>query len=215
MTRDDLIREFRVLTLDRVEPYLFETAWVMRWLTEAQAEACVRARLLPESSDPAVCELDVAPGETSLPLHPALYEISHLAFRPQGATRREPLKLVSVEWLDDSAPEWRDRSGTPRYAVQSDTALRLVPAPSEAGVVLLEGYRLPLGDALEIHAAHHRHLLEWVLYRAYSLPDSDLLDLKKAAQAEAAFVHYFGPRPDADLRRASRQELDHHNKAWI
>lgn len=218
MTRDELIAEFRVQTQDRVGPdYLFETPWVSAWLAEAESEACLRGRLLHEAGNPELCELSVGPGDNVLTLHPALYELTHLAFKLTGATRREPLRLVSTEWLDGHVSDWRDLIGTPLYAVQGDTTLRLVPSPDAAGAVLLEGYRLPLSTtgAFEIHAAHHRHLLEWALFRAYSLPDAELYDPAKAAQAEQAFTDYFGARPDSDLRRITREDTEHHNKAWI
>lgn len=221
MTRDELIREFRILTRDRVEPYLWERDWVASWLDEAQIEACIRGRLLHESADPAVCEIDVTAGEAVYPLHAALYELDHLGFKVSGDTLRRKVRLVSTEELDDLLSDWRDRTGRVEYAVQDDTRIRLVPTPDEAGTLLLEGYRLPLTSLAtsgaaspEIHQSHHRHLLQWALYRAYSIPDAESLDLDRAALAERAFADYFGTRPDSDLRRITRVDVEHRNKAW-
>ncbi|MOA06630.1 hypothetical protein D3C78_1262800 [compost metagenome] len=222
MTRDELIAEFRVMTRDLVEDYLWQTAWVARWIDQAEAEACLRGRLLYESGDPMLCEIAVAPGVAHYLLHPALYELAHVAWRASGANRREPVKLVSTEWLDDRVRDWRDLAGAPEYVVQGDTGLRLVPQPDADGVLLLEGYRLPVRSVAasgsstpEIHPAHHIHLLQWVLYRAYSHPDTETLNPGKAAEAERAFSAYFGERPDSDLRRITREDVDHHNKAWV
>lgn len=222
MTRDELIREFRILTRDRIGPdYLWEASWVANWLDEAQIEACIRGRLLHESADPALCEIDVTVGETVYQLHTALYELDHLGFKAAGDTCRRKVKLVSTEELDDLMPGWRDRTGRVEYAVQDDTRIRLVPTPDVGGTLLLEGYRLPLsslsasGSATpEIHQSHHRHLLQWALYRAYGVPDSDSMDLDRSAVAEQAFTAYFGPRPDSDLRRSTRADVEHRNKAW-
>jgi hypothetical protein len=220
MTRDELIREFRVLTQDGVEPYLFDTAWITRWLSEAEIEAAVRGRLLHESSNPSICEIDVSPGTSSYPLHESLYEIDHLGFREQGSSERCPVRLTSTEELDRTVIDWRDCTGRVRYAIQTDTSIRLVPTPERAGTLYLEGYRLPITgiDAVgkpEIHPAHHRHLLDWALHRAYSLPDSETINLGKAAEAENTFTRYFGVRPDSDLRRITREDATHYNKVFM
>ena len=223
MNRDQLTAEFRTITQDRVAPYLFADASVWQWLDDAQTEAAIRGRLLHESENDSVCLIDVEAGTSVYPLHASLYEISHCAFKVAGASRRDPVKLVSTEELDRTVTDWRDLSGTPLYAVQGDESLRLVPRPIAAGALLLEGYRLPLKSLAisatakpEIHAAHHRHLVHWALHRAFSLPDAETLDLGRADVAEQAFTTYFGLRPDSDLRRSTREDEAHTNKAhWV
>ena len=91
-----------------------------------------------------------------------------------------------------------------------------------AGTLHIEGYRVPLKalendtDKPEIHEAHHRHLVHWALHRAFSKPDSETIDPQRAATAEAAFTRYFGPGPDADLRRSTRHDEVQTNKAfWV
>lgn len=220
MTRDELTAAFRIDAQDTVGPeFLFKTPWVWQTLAEAEAEAAIRGRLLHDSQSAAVCEVDVSAGTSVYALHAALYEIDHLAFRPAGSTRRQPVKLASSEELDATWPSWRDEQGKPRYAIQGDTSLRLVPLPDAAGTLLLEGYRLPLkslavGGSPEIHAAHHRHLVNWVLYRAFSQPDSETIDKEKGREALRAFTDYFGERPGSDLRRSTREDVSHSNKAF-
>ena len=221
MTLDELVKDFRTTAQDKVEPYLFEQPDVARWLIEAEQEACIRGRLLHESDRDAVCVIDIVAGESVYPLHPALYEIDHLGLLESGATERRLVKLVSREWLSDNQPGWRDLSGLPRFAIQGDTDIRLVPAPSASATIKLECFRLPLrgltadkASKPEIHLAHHRHLVNWALYRAFSLPDSETLSLGRAGDALTAFTDYFGERPDSDLRRITRHDVEHHNKAW-
>lgn len=218
MTLDELTKDFRVTTQDKVEPYLFEQSDVARWLIEAEQEACIRGRLLHDSS----FEVDIAAGETVYALSQALYEIDHLGLLEAGSTERCQVKLVSREWLDDNMPGWRDRTDIPRFAIQSDTSIRLVPTPRLGGTLKLEGYRLPVrglstdkASKPEINQAHHRHLVNWALHRAFSVPDSETLDLGRADAALAAFTNYFGDRPDSDLRRITRHDVEHHNKAWV
>lgn len=223
MTLDELVKDFRTTTQDNVGPYfLFEQHDVARWLIEAEQEACIRGRLLHESSSSAICEIGVSAGEAVYKLDPALYEIDHLGILEEGSSERRPVRLVSREWLDDNHPSWRDRAGLPGFAIQTDSSIRLVPTPDAVATLKLEGFRLPVrgltsdkSSKPEISQAHHRHLVNWALHRAFSIPDSETLDLGKAADALVAFTKYFGERPDSDLRRITRHDVEHHNKAWV
>jgi hypothetical protein len=47
------------------------------------------------------------------------------------------------------------------------------------------------------------------------VPDSELQAEDKAAAALARFTAYFGNRPDADLRRMTREDVEHHNVAHL
>jgi len=221
MTRDDLIKQFRTLAQDTVAPFLFSNEQIGGWLIEADSEAAIRGRLLHESANADVCEISMTVGVTVYPLHPALYEVTHLSLRLDGETRREPVKLVSGEYLDESVPDWRDLTGRPRFAIQTETSMRLVPTPDRAGTLLLEGYRLPLKELgavgvnkPEIHLAHHHYLVHWALHKAFSIPDAETFDPNRSVLAERAFTAYFGPRPDSDLRRTTRHDELHHNKLW-
>ena len=208
-----LIEAYRVAASDRVAPYFVEDADLTAFFNEAVRHACIRARLIHESADPDICAIPVVSGQAAFPLHPSVYELDHLAFLADGETRFAPVRLVSQEWLSANLDDWRDMSGAPEYAIQSDTALRLIPRPDRDGALRLEGYRTPKAemaasdDTPEINALHHAHLVHWVLFRAFSIPDSELLDLEKAARAEQDFTRYFGPMPDADLRRITREDV--------
>lgn len=222
MTLADLIRDFRRFADDTVGPdYLFGQQDVIRWLIEAEQEACIRGRLLHESSDPAVCEIDVSAGEAVYPLASVLYELTHLGFVRAGQAERCHVQLVSTEWLDGRRPGWRDRTGAPGFAIQGDTSLRLVPMPDGEGTLKLEGYRLPLrgltdqpASTPEIMAAHHRFLVHWALHKAFSIPDAETEDPGRAEVEEATFTRYFGLRPNSDLRRITREDVPHHVEAY-
>ena len=191
MNLADLIRRFRALAGDTKAPQFWKDADITDWLNDAQAQACVRGRLLSEDANPAICEVAVTAGLHPYKLHPTVYELVHTGFRPAAPGGR-PCKftLVSREWLDANYPDWRDaddwqhtRDGT-RYLVQNDTTVRIVPTPGEDGTLTIEAYRLPLkklsadNDAAspEIHVAHHEHLIQWALHKAFSVPDSEAFD---------------------------------------
>lgn len=223
MNIEALLQAFRVAALDTVQPYLVEDEQAIEYLNEAENEAALRMRLLHESADADVCEIDVTAGTSVYDLHASLFELTHTAFRLDGATERTPVELKSTGWLDKQMPCWRDETGTPCYAVQLETSIRLVPEPDANGTLLLEGYRLPLvpmedgtaKDTPEIHQAHHRYLVEWALYRAYSVPDTEVQDTERAASALERFTRYFGERPDANLRRITREDVTHHNVSHL
>ncbi len=222
MTLEELVEMFREEADDITQPYLFSAPRITQLLNDAEREACIRGRLIHESVDPAVCEIAVSAGASVYPLHAALYEIDHIAFRATGDTRRCRLLLKSTEWLDDNVCGWRDAEGPPEYAVQTDKNVRLVPSPTAAGTLLLEGYRLPMAimasnnDTPEINATHHAYLVHWALHKAFSKPDVDFYDPELATRSEAEFTRYFGPRPDADLRRTTREDEPHHVRSfWV
>ena len=222
MNLEQLTAQFRVDADDLTEPHFWDAEWIATWLTEAQAEAAIRKRLLYEASNPAVCQIAVLADTATHDLHKSLFELVHLRFQATGATTSSVVTIKAREELDRIRPGWRDETGTPRHAVQDDTRITLVPRPELAGTLHIEGYRVPLKalendtDKPEIHEAHHRHLVHWALHRAFSKPDSETIDPTRAATAEAAFTRYFGPSPDADLRRSTRHDEVQTNKAfWV
>ena len=222
MNLEQLIQQFRVDADDLTEPHFWDAEWIAAWLTEAQAEAAIRKRLLYEASNPSVCQIAVAANAATHDLHKSLFELVHLRFQATGAATSSVLSIKAREELDRIRPGWRDETGTPRHAIQDDTRITLVPRPELAGTLHIEGYRVPLKalendtDKPEIHEAHHRHLVHWALHRAFTKPDSETIDPTRAATAEAAFTRYFGPRPDADLRRSTRHDEVQTNKAfWV
>ena len=222
MTLADLIRRFRVLAVDTAEPYFSADVDVKAWLSDAQDQAAMRSRLLLEDENPGVCRITMTVGKHTYKLHASLYELVRLRYQSVAdPTLSKPIKLVSREWLDANVPDWRDQQGEICYAIQGDTTIRLVGVPVEAGVLLIEGYRLPFdpleddGDEPEIHAAHHEKLIQWALHRAFSVPDADTFDPNRSAAAEAEFTRYFGPMPDANLRRITREDTPHVNVAYL
>ena len=221
MQLNDLISRFRTLANDKVEPYFIDDASVTDWLNDAVNEACIRGRLLHESQDADVCGITVLTNQSYYTLHESLYELTSVVFNPFGE-RAVDLKLCSEEYLDGYyCDNWRVKSGKPEHAIQDDTGIRLVPIPDVGGELQLEGYRVPMSpleddtDAPEINSIHHVHLLQWALYKAFSVPDAEFFDPNRAAIAEQEFADYFGVRPDSDLRRITREDTPHHVQPFM
>lgn len=225
MTLAQLRALYRALARDESLPYLASDTTLNTFFNEATDEAAKRARLIHDDSTSAVCEITVAAVSLVYPhtydLHASLYELTSVRLFTPADGDPVQLRLVSREWLDANVTEWRDSTEEPLYAIQDDTTLRIVPRPVADGLLALEGYRLPLtamsadGDTPEINGAHHRHLVQWVLFRVFGLPDTELFDAGKSGRALAEFERYFGLSVDADLRRSTRHDTEHHNLAVL
>lgn len=217
MKLSELLRRFRVESGDKVEPYFNDDIDVIGWLNDAVHEACIRGRLLHESQDLDICNIVVTTGNSQYQLHSSLYELTYIWFQPEDGSRGLYLTLVSPEFLDQHYvnDNWRRLQGKPKFAVQDDTRIRIVPSPEQDGVLQLEGYRIPIvemendNDEPEINKNHHIHLINWAMYKAFSVVDAEFFDPNRAALTEQAFTEYFGPRPDSDLRRMTREDTPH------
>lgn len=218
MDLKELRRRFRVEASDLIEPYFNSTEDVDAWLNDAVREACIRGRLLHESEDATICRIEITAGQAQYPLDPRIYELTHLRFDPGHGQCEREVKLTSEEILSHRYhSNWRTMIGDPVHAVQSDTGLRLVPRPEQDGTIIIEGYRLPIVDMVEdidqpeINQAHHAHLVQWALHKAFSIPDTEFMDPNRAQIAEINFIDYFGDRPDSNLRRDVREDFEHYS----
>lgn len=217
MTLEDMIRRFRVLAGDTEEPVFWSDEALMDWFNDAQAQACVRGRLLREDANPAVCQIALMPGQHTYRLHPSVYELIRLHVTGTGTEPPRIMELRSREWLDSNVPQWRYLDEPSPWVIQDDTSIRVVGAIQVGDVLHLECQRLPIKplandmDKPEIHSAHHEHLIDLVLHKAFSVPDAETIDPRRAEEAEKAFTAYFGPLPDSDMRRITREDADHHN----
>ena len=220
MTLQDLIRRFRVLARDAVLPYLWSDEDVTDWLNDAQRQACIRGRLIRESNDDAVCRIDMTPGQQSYDLHPLAYEIISAWLHPVSG-RPCLLELHSREWLDRNHPGWRSHKHNAWALVQDDTSITLAGRINAGDVLRLECYKLPEDMELsswsepEIHMAHHEHLIQWALHKAFSVVDTEVFDPERAERAALEFTRYFGLQPDSDMRRITREDQPHHNEAIL
>lgn len=219
MTLADLIRRFRVLSNDAAQPYFWADVDITDWLDDAQAQACIRGRLLRDDSRESVCAIALTPGKATYKLHPKLYEIISIRLVPASG-RARPVSLKSREWLDANHRDWRDCQRPVVTAIQDDTSIRVVGKVEAGDTLQIEVYRLPLlsladSDTPEIHEAHHEHLVLWALHKAFSIPDTEAFDAARADRAEAAFTRYFGIAPDSDMRRQTREDVLHVNQVFF
>lgn len=223
----ELICEFRTATGDHGVPPLWEDKTVARWLSEAEREAAIRAKLLRDNTTALFSAVTLIPGQSVYTLHPKVFEIdprgasmSRPNDNPAYADRRFDMTLAT---LDDQAfiETHTDRTGwASRYYLYDEPAgdgvrgIRLVidRAPREAGGTLhLSVYRLPQydlespSDEPEIAELHHLGLVNWALFRAYSVRDIEGSASTRAADHLSLFASQFGQRPDANVMRKQRR----------
>jgi hypothetical protein len=221
MTLKELIAAFRTDALDRVAPYLWDDPTVTRFLNEAENEACIRQKLIREKSDPTICRIDVRQGISTYNLDQRVIDIDYASLVFVGSENMLPYvlgKTTSAE-LDTVRPLWRVFPFRPQNIICYDTKIEVDCVPDTDYVINIEAYRLPMvpmkhmNDCPEINPIHHRHLVKWALFRAFSMPDADTFDGKRAEIFESQFDEYFGKRPDANNRRRQNASRPHRNRA--
>jgi hypothetical protein len=91
--------------------------------------------------------------------------------------------------------------------VATVTGLTTVTTPINGGVDAIR-------DRPEINAIHHRHLVKWMLYRAFKKPDAHAISPKLSAASLAEFEEIFGQQLDAQYRRDMNASQPHRTVAY-
>ena len=222
MTLLDLIAAFRVDADDLKTPRNWADKDVARYLAEAEAEAAMRKRLLPDTLTPAVTEIEVTPGTSRYALHPSVFEVTAAWLYNAAETQRTRLTPMDAATLSYTCPFWRSDRAMPERIVVEDGYILLPNQIIDPWLIRLEVMRTPLvpltmeqPDARpEIAEVHHRFLVHWALHRAYQKPDSETLNPGKSAQALADFEAYFGYRLTANQGMRNQADRPHRVRAY-
>ena len=202
----ELLERVRSRLDDSAEPYLWADDELLGYLSRAEAEAAVRASLLPfdtRDADPVVAPIAVVAGTREYPLDARVLRVD----RAWLADTNRRLALFGEDELDRMGPgDWESLTGTPVYGVRWADRIRLSPIPEAPGTLHASGVRLPAGEltldgAPEIAPVFHLDLVDWALHLAYLKNDAETLNREKAADAAARFERVFGPRLTADQYR--------------
>ena len=223
MTGLALIRRFRELSQDEVEPYLWEDCFVLDMLNEAEREAADRAKLLYDDS--LAVAVTVKAGKARYAIDPHIIDIERAALTADGDRRPLLLKLFDRMELDwKTPPRSKHEAGLPwgrpfGLVFDGKHEVEIVPGPRRDGRLLLGVHRLPWADfdmdaEPEIPCIHHASLVDWALFRAFSIPDADEANEQLATFYLDRFEKYFGRRIDARKRRLQRANKPHTNKLW-
>ena len=206
MNLADLISAFRARADDTAEPYLWSDEEVTLYLNEAVAEAAQRARLIQDSTTPAITQIAVTASNADYVLDASVLAVD----RVKLASQPRPLVRTTVAELDANYPGWESHIGQPKFFTEVEGYLSIIPQSPMDDTLSLTVYRLPVApmaadtDEPEIHAKYHYRLLDWALRCAYLKNDSETLDKSKAADYQALFEQSFGVLPDANVQRKQR-----------
>lgn len=210
----DLIKLFRHEVDDTVAPYLWSDLEAIDYANDAQDEACRRARLLVDSTTPALCRLTVPLADAGVvALDPRV-----LFVRRVRIAGRKALSRMSMQDMESYNAYWQDAAPrTPVHFIPDFETGKLLlwPTPDTDVQLELTVVRLPLlemndgQDSPEIAPRMHRSLRFWMMFRAYSKQDSQANDPKKAADALTLFEQEFGKKSSAiDETWIEREQTD-------
>lgn len=181
------------------DDFLVKPFQMLAYANEAEREACLRARLLRDSSTPEICRIELSSGVS-------VYDYDHriiriLRARLTGATA--PLARISHTVMDEQLPGWQDMTGEVKaFVTGMDTGkIRFDRIPEADGVLNLTVARFPLNpmkaskDSPEIHIRFHQNLILWIKHKIYNNQDSELFDRNRSDIHLAEFERIFGQRP--------------------
>lgn len=193
MTSGDLLDLFRDEMVDKATPYLWSDDLVFGYIDDACKRFCRLTDGIPDSTTAAVVNLTIVAGTDTYPLSPSILKV-------RTARRGDNGQEVQVINEEDMAPQGRyfdNRPGTPTALItgMDVDSVRVHPYPSEAVLMKLSVFRLPLvvitdDLPLEIPAQHQRALLLRTKALAYGKQDAETFDRTKSETFDDKFTAY-------------------------
>jgi len=201
MNRDQLIADLRGVLDDRAEPYLWESATLVRHLDESVDEACIRASLLQATTTQAITS-----GTREYAMPEGWYQIN------AGSISTRPgldMRILGSAVAASEDPDYQTITGVPDAIVmEREGYFALSPVPDAAATLTLHGYRVPTAaerlttgssTPTAVPRNHHPALVHWAAARAYQTRDADGTDMDRSAYHANQFAMAFGPPVSAQL----------------
>lgn len=210
MELSDVITLYRQRADDAVTPYHVSDETLIGFAAEAEEEACIRAKLILDSTSDFLT-IPIVAGIDRYDIEPCIFDIETLRYiNTDGA-------VFCMERTGTGEMAGADRAvqGRPyKFSFMAEHGIGIWPMPNAyaSGNLQMVVYRTPeypvedLADEFEIHERWHRYLVDWMLYRAYSSKDREMRDPERAAAAYADFEARFGVRRPADIMRRHREK---------
>ena len=237
MNTQDLYNLFRSQVKDDITPFLWSDPEVYDYMNDAHFMFCRLVRGIADSTTPTdtnglpLTLIPVNANDIFEPISPLILKIreaqrdydnntltilnfeditsGHYLATPQQDTDygfvNRPYKLDSVPGVTSAIIEGMEQE-----------KIRLLP-PSDRGFnIELIIYRLPLETItaaaapqnFEIDVQHHRHLLLWMKYLAYSKEDAETFNKSKALENKALFEEYCDrAKLEKDTREAKYRQI--------
>lgn len=204
MESHELLGAFRCDVVDDVEPYLWATSEVYRYINDAYFMFVRLTGGIPDGTTAVVTDLVAATGEATTPIHSSIMRIR----TARNVTLQQPITIINVQDTEDFVREdygqmYRGYDSTdpgrPTHMVigEEEGFVRWVQVPDADYNVKLVVERLPLIPITRerqlfsgVREEHHYHLLKWVRHLAYRKQDADTFNLVKSDQERADFMAY-------------------------
>ena len=204
MESQDLLSTFRCDVVDDVEPYLWSTKEVYRYINDAYFMFVRLTGGIADGSTAAVTDLVASTGVATTAVHSSIMQF-RTAF---NVTLKQPVTIINVQdtdtfvgddygllsrGYDSTAP------GRPTRMIigEEDGYVRWVQVPDADYNIHVVVERLPLipitrerQQFLGVREEHHYHLLKWVRHLAYRKQDADTFNLVKSDQERNDFIAY-------------------------
>jgi hypothetical protein len=183
---------------------------LLRWLAEAEEEACRRKDILFDDTSE-LTQIALEAGVRAYDFSPKITRIESVWY-VDAFGRETKLRHVSRETLDLHRIDWRTHEGTPTEYMVRGRKIYPVPIPKQDGDLRLEVYRTPLNpvadeeDTFEIDEEWHVGLTHWCPYRAFMNLDEDVEDARGQAFFYHKFEETFGPALPSKVRRIILEE---------
>ena len=198
---------------EKADQFLWSDKALLRYLTEAQRQACNRTDFLYDDTS-GLGKITLKAGVRDYKINQKINVIEEVIF---DASKK--LTHISKEERDRYQNDWRNSSvsvtnSTPYYVIRG-RKLFVYPMPQSED----DGKKLqlsiwhqpvdPIGsvsDELSIPEEYHRDLIWWMLYEAYSKQDADGYDKGKGMDYLAQFNNAFGDYVPSEVRLNQLQE---------
>ena len=198
---------------------LWSDAELTGYINRAIDEACLRARLIRDSSSQ-MTKIPVQTGTHTYKLDYRIYQI----LRAKIASDTKPLCRSGYKNLDTLEPAWETRTGVPREYIEDmdSQRIRLIPTPEADDtleLVVQRTHKRPLvaGDNCpvipELPLRVHYDVLDYAYYLALRKQDDDTNSLARATFFLNKFTDTFGERPEESEIEYYRQREPTHVRA--
>jgi hypothetical protein len=212
MNSSELLTLFRTEVQDTERPYLWSDEDIFAFEDDAQLTFCRKTDGISDATTTAVTTIAVVPTTDWVDLHESILKIRSARRSDTGA----PIEVLNEEDMAERGLRFDGRTGPVKVLVIGAEAhkARVWPVSNETVSIRLTVFRLPLeeitsdGDqAFEIDREHHRHLMWWMKYLAYSKDDVETYNKTKAAEAETKFFAYCAQVAEEERRKRHKTRI--------
>lgn len=203
MESHELLSAFRCDVVDDVEPYLWPTREVYRYINDAYFMFVRLTGGIPDGSS-SVTRLVAAEGVATTPIDKSIMRVRTAR---NASDNYCPIKVINVQDEEDFLTDDYDLIRSDTYSTigrvrcmvigEEEGYVRWVNIPDDDTDVSLVVERLPLIPITRerqqfsgVREEHHYHLLKWVRHLAYRKQDADSFNLVKSDQERNDFLAY-------------------------